>query len=654
LSIVGAGGVVAYAWYDSGFRRNVEDRVPYSKEAFGYIFQYLPASSQDSGQQVIPVDRPSFGGLKPTGPLSTDKDETKPSADLQQASSELGLSKEELESLETEERKRREKEKTEQSLKLRDAEVAYENKALESKLERMHGDAMIAVESAMTSLRSAALAIREHTQQLRRAMEESGTENEWQFVPEMRTVQADATWMSDIAAEKARSELDRLRSAVADGKSNVSTQKNKLLLSTEEELNRLSYELSSAAAQLSKAQSEAKIVSEYRNLIRRGREQFRKELESIVPDVKIGQRLQDGQLTEDELNSLIAHAHRRIEQLQKQLAEQQAAEQQRMSVALEQQKAEDSRLAEERVEREKERMKAELSIIKQKWDEESHLQFERDLRTQLSRQAAAHSDHLTEVLHVQQKELEAAFHIRLSGRLDAERAAFQRQVAIWIAKMRGIDKALGDRAEADKNARLAQELWLACQTLQSAIANGRLDVGDTWEERLKPLGPELEAIKAAAAVPGDSELISTIIATVPETAISRGVWTEAALVERFSRVRSIARRVAFIDDAGGSLFRYLLSYMMSVFVVRHSAAAVPDDAEIAIADLTPFVLLDRASSALDRGDLEQAVRYVNQLTGEPRRVASDWLREARLLLETRLAADALITHAVAMGLESLV
>lgn len=33
-------------------------------------------------------------------------------------------------------------------------------------------------------------------------------------------------------------------------------------------------------------------------------------------------------LSEDELNSLIAHAHRRIEQLQKQLAEQIAMEQQ--------------------------------------------------------------------------------------------------------------------------------------------------------------------------------------------------------------------------------------------------------------------------------------------------------------------------------------
>jgi mitofilin len=43
-------------------------------------------------------------------------------------------------------------------------------------------------------------------------------------------------------------------------------------------------------------------------------------------------------LTEDELNSLIAHAHRRIEQLQKQLAEQIALEQVRIQQSMEQQR----------------------------------------------------------------------------------------------------------------------------------------------------------------------------------------------------------------------------------------------------------------------------------------------------------------------------
>jgi len=42
LSIVGAGGVVGYCWYDKDFRKLVEDRVPYAKQVFDNIFEYLP------------------------------------------------------------------------------------------------------------------------------------------------------------------------------------------------------------------------------------------------------------------------------------------------------------------------------------------------------------------------------------------------------------------------------------------------------------------------------------------------------------------------------------------------------------------------------------------------------------------------------------
>jgi len=78
-----------------------------------------------------------------------------------------------------------------------------------------------------------------------------------------------------------------------------------------------------------------------------------------------------------------------------------------------------------------------------------------------------------------------------------------------------------------------------------------------------------------------------------------------------------------------------------------------DSEEVDVDELTVFVLLDRAADCVDRGDLEQAVRYVNQLRAEPRRVAADWLTEARLLLETRQAADVLVAFAVANSLGSL-
>ena len=45
LSFVGAGGVIGYAWYDSNFRKTLENNVPYSKTAFDYLSLYLPPSS---------------------------------------------------------------------------------------------------------------------------------------------------------------------------------------------------------------------------------------------------------------------------------------------------------------------------------------------------------------------------------------------------------------------------------------------------------------------------------------------------------------------------------------------------------------------------------------------------------------------------------
>lgn len=43
LSIVGAGGVVGYAWYDADFKQTLEDRIPYAKQGLEFIFDSLLA-----------------------------------------------------------------------------------------------------------------------------------------------------------------------------------------------------------------------------------------------------------------------------------------------------------------------------------------------------------------------------------------------------------------------------------------------------------------------------------------------------------------------------------------------------------------------------------------------------------------------------------
>ena len=56
---------------------------------------------------------------------------------------------------------------------------------------------------------------------------------------------------------------------------------------------------------------------------------------------------------------------------------------------------------------------------------------------------------------------------------------------------------------------------------------------------------------------------------------------------------------------------------------------------------------------LERGDILRAVQYMGLLKGEPRRVSSDWLTEARLHLEATQASEALLAHAAVVGLEVL-
>ena len=71
-------------------------------------------------------------------------------------------------------------------------------------------------------------------------------------------------------------------------------------------------------------------------------------------------------MTEEELNSLIAHAHRRIEQLQHQLADSQALEQLRTSEALDVQRAEDEKLTRQKISLEQDRLRAQFDLEKQK------------------------------------------------------------------------------------------------------------------------------------------------------------------------------------------------------------------------------------------------------------------------------------------------
>ncbi|KAK2165818.1 hypothetical protein LSH36_45g11018 [Paralvinella palmiformis] len=657
LTLVGGSGVIGYAWYDKNFRGQIEERIPYSREAFNYVFQYLPslAESVPEKSQSLAISNDEIKDqslMKKKEPLSLESKEPAVQ-DEKVAKTEVVTKKDEKRLAEE-----RKKEAADQVIRDKEFEKAAENDAVENILKVVLTDAENAVIIAIELQTAAAAATRDHTKKLRQAMDLQGEnkESDWEAATAAFTAKTDALSRAESATENARVQMETAQAMVDAGRSNNLTKKNKTLGETEKKLNNLNYDLKKAVSENTKAQSEAQVMSEYRSLVKKGREQFRKEVESLTPEVFLGKK--GSKLSEEELNALIAHAHRRIDQLQRQLAEQLASEQLRIDAALEKQQEADEKLLEERIKQEREKLERDFLLTKDQWDLDARINFELELRQQLMRQAAAHSDHLTEVLKVQEKELGEKFDKILEERLAEEKVKFQNEIAGWIARLKGIETAIDNRADLERQGRKAQELWLACQMLYNTLENGPnipQDVADSvdkdrYETRMRPLIDEFMAILDAGS---NHPFVNSVLETIPNEAIKRGVWTEKELIARFDKVHKVCRRVALVDEAGGTLFNYFLSYLQSLFVFT-AAKPFSSTEKVEVDHLDTFSILDNAKHHLERGDLEMALRFMNQLNGEPRKVAADWILEARLFLETRQAADALLAHASNNSLGSLI
>jgi len=367
-----------------------------------------------------------------------------------------------------------------------------------------------------------------------------------------------------------------------------------------------------------------------------------------MPDVKLGEN--NKRLTEDELNMFITHAYRKVLYLQQELAKQQTLEQQRFKQALEKLKLEAQMAASEKMDNEMERQKREMEVEHQKKLVTMREDAEAELRIQLRRQAAAHSDHITDVLTIQEAELTRKHEHSMDEVMSKAETDYLAKLSKLNGSVEGLVSALESRAQADKESVAAQRLWIACLSLRNSIELGNLSAADL-ETTMKPLVSEIKAIKDVA---GECEVVNAIVNGIPSEAVERGVDTETALRDRFSRVESIARRVARIGDEGGSLLMYGLSYLESMLLIdMASRKPTGTNDPVDLESLNCHAILSEAKHSLERGDVVRAVQFMHLLQGEPRRVAADWITEARLHLEAKQASQALIAHAAAVGLQVL-
>jgi len=525
-----------------------------------------------------------------------------------------------------------------------------EHTSLEQVLSELMKEMRNATDVAVDSYDLSAEAVVAHINIMQKVLESNiGTrdDNDWNQVFEAASAKSAALKFAELNEKEASAAINNVLESIDAGRRNKTTATNPQLIVAEEAANRALYKLEQAKARISAVEGEARVVEQYRDLVEEGRQQFHREMASIMPDVKLGEN--NSKLTEDELNMFITHAYRKVLHLQQELAKQQTLEQQRFKQALEKQRLEAQMSASEKMDNELERQKRDLEVEHQRRLAAIREDAETELRTQLRRQAAAHSDHIADVLTVQETELRRKHEHEMNEKLCAHESDYLKSLSSLKGSIQGVTSALDSRAQADRLSVTAQKLWLSCVGLDESARHGNIDA-DSIDTSLKPLNSDVSQVQALV---GDNDFVKAIVGSLSKTALDRGVYTERALRERFVKVESVARKVGNVGDDPDSLLSYGLSYLQSLLLVNTGSQlhSVPDS--IDLDNISTAQLLNLARSSLERGDTLQAVQYMGQLRGEPRRVAADWLSEARLHLETVQACQALLAHAAAVGHEVL-
>ncbi|XP_050685144.1 MICOS complex subunit Mic60-like isoform X2 [Leptidea sinapis] len=255
-------------------------------------------------------------------------------------------------------------------------------------------------------------------------------------------------------------------------------------------------------------------------------------------------------------------------------------------------------------------MKAALDNQYKQRYQDQRKQNDEALADGLRLQKEKHEENLNRNLIKVEKETTVKLNKMVAEKVAAQKRIFAEELADMSVKLRIVEDNLNAHLKAEREAKRSQELWIAGASLLAATKKG---------EKIVNVQRELRAIEKAK---GDGDkLVETVMKAIPASVMEDGLIPESVLKEKYRRLPGIPREEI------------------------EKPPKEPFDG------LDTFDKLQRARYWMEHGNIAAAIRYVNSLEGASRLVAISWLNAAVALLETRQAAEAILAHAAALGLQ---
>ncbi|KAF5290183.1 hypothetical protein FQR65_LT11646 [Abscondita terminalis] len=543
LTIVG-GGTIGYAKYDPDFREWLCENVPYMDGFLAFLFQeektYLQSFTTSLDSLKEKVSGMLFTHTKQKDLVEKPKNYNPPSP----AFTSLASAKEDDQYTEI---------RIEQKLKDEDKVVVTiegDQKPKETILEATHPKKILEIEerlceaasSTVQAYNSAVYALKNYNNDIQVVVENSVEQLDpsiWNSLRIKTKAKEETLQSAEQLAKKMEEEIKAFEEVLEDPKLCApDTIKQQANLNIE----KIRKDVKKAKKEFEDARKETNLTDKYWRKVEEARNHFIDEIQILFPSVNVNDRKMS--LQGEDLDLFILHAFSNVLFYQKELYKLQVIEQQKVKMALE-----NARRA-------------------------LRVQSEKDLRHQLKIQSEAFADHLYDALQSKEEEMQRDFARMLDEKVTAEKCKFKLQVSSLAARVKGMDQAFKERADSDRIMRNSQILWSTCQNLFKALRAGC--PGLPWTEQLRPLEPEIIAVKNAAAK-GD-ELVN-------------------AVIEAIRKLRSNEEHLALVPDGGARLPLHILSFIHSLLLVK-AATPIPqaelNDETVDFTDFSTNDILQRA------------------------------------------------------------